>query len=230
MNTRISHSTRVRPSGATSHDRGNRARRARHLHRGRRRSGCGCRVGAGAGPCARREAAAARSGPDRRLVRGEVGVSMMTRVRGISNAKAVRELGWQPRYPSYRESFRAGMPDLTAPGCPHGCRGVISDASPIGIRKSRMRAGARRGRSGDGCRNALELVGGSRTATRRPPPRRLGQAGRGDPGAGDAHAVSGAEIGRNCRERLMSTSSRATARTLGRRAWRPALARGHRSR
>jgi hypothetical protein len=97
------------------------------------------------------------------LVRGEVGVSMMTRVRGISNAKAVRELGWQPRYPSYRESSRAGMPDLTAPGCPHGCRGVISDASPIGIRKSRMRAGARRGRSDDGCRNALELVGGSRT-------------------------------------------------------------------
>jgi nucleoside-diphosphate-sugar epimerase len=50
-----------------------------------------------------------------RLVRGEVGVSLMTGVRGISNAKAVRELGWQPRYPSYRESFRAGLPELPLP-------------------------------------------------------------------------------------------------------------------
>jgi hypothetical protein len=48
------------------------------------------------------------------VVRGEVGVSLMTRVRGIANGKPKRELGWQPRYPSYRESFRAGMPELPA--------------------------------------------------------------------------------------------------------------------
>jgi 2-alkyl-3-oxoalkanoate reductase len=40
-----------------------------------------------------------------RLVVGEQGVSMMTEVRGASNAKAKRELGWQPRYPSWRHGF-----------------------------------------------------------------------------------------------------------------------------
>jgi len=40
-----------------------------------------------------------------RIAAGEVGVSMMTRVRGSSNAKAKRELGWQPRWPSWREGF-----------------------------------------------------------------------------------------------------------------------------
>jgi nucleoside-diphosphate-sugar epimerase len=36
---------------------------------------------------------------------GEVGVVMMTEIRGASNAKAKRELGWQPRHPSWREGF-----------------------------------------------------------------------------------------------------------------------------
>ena len=40
---------------------------------------------------------------------GEHGVSLMTRVRGSSNAKAKRELGWQPAYPSWREGFRSGL-------------------------------------------------------------------------------------------------------------------------
>jgi nucleoside-diphosphate-sugar epimerase len=44
-----------------------------------------------------------------RLVAGEVPVSMMTQTRGISNAKAKRELGFSPRYPSYREGFRDGL-------------------------------------------------------------------------------------------------------------------------
>jgi nucleoside-diphosphate-sugar epimerase len=42
-----------------------------------------------------------------RLAVGEVGVSMMTRIRGASNAKAKRELGWAPRYPSFREGLLA---------------------------------------------------------------------------------------------------------------------------
>jgi nucleoside-diphosphate-sugar epimerase len=46
-----------------------------------------------------------------RLVAGEVVVSMMTQIRGISNAKAKRELGWSPRYPSYREGFATGLGD-----------------------------------------------------------------------------------------------------------------------
>jgi nucleoside-diphosphate-sugar epimerase len=41
-----------------------------------------------------------------RLVAGEMMVSMMTEGRGFSNAKAKRELGWEPRYPSWRQGFR----------------------------------------------------------------------------------------------------------------------------
>jgi 2-alkyl-3-oxoalkanoate reductase len=44
-----------------------------------------------------------------RLVAGEVGVVMMTEVRGASNAKAKRELGWELRYPSWRQGFREGL-------------------------------------------------------------------------------------------------------------------------
>jgi nucleoside-diphosphate-sugar epimerase len=41
-----------------------------------------------------------------RLVVGEALVHMMTRIKGSSNAKAKRVLGWQPRYPTWREGFR----------------------------------------------------------------------------------------------------------------------------
>jgi len=40
-----------------------------------------------------------------RLVAGEMAVGMMTEGRGFSNAKAKRELGWQLRYPSWRQGF-----------------------------------------------------------------------------------------------------------------------------
>src|SRR5258708_127011 len=46
-----------------------------------------------------------------RLAAGEVGVSMMTQIRGSSNAKAKRELGWQPAWPSWREGFSRGLDD-----------------------------------------------------------------------------------------------------------------------
>ncbi|HEX8006011.1 MAG TPA: NAD(P)-dependent oxidoreductase [Trebonia sp.] len=51
-----------------------------------------------------------------RLAAGEVGVSMMTRIRGTSNAKAKAQLGWAPRYPTYREGFRTGLGDVPVPG------------------------------------------------------------------------------------------------------------------
>jgi nucleoside-diphosphate-sugar epimerase len=41
-----------------------------------------------------------------RLVAGEMVVGMMTEGRGFSNAKAKRELGWQLRYPSWRQGFK----------------------------------------------------------------------------------------------------------------------------
>ena len=40
-----------------------------------------------------------------RLVAGEVGAVMMTEVRGASNEKAKRELGWRPRHASWRQGF-----------------------------------------------------------------------------------------------------------------------------
>jgi nucleoside-diphosphate-sugar epimerase len=42
-----------------------------------------------------------------RLAIGEGGVSMMTEIRGASNAKAKREFGWHLRYPSWRQGFEA---------------------------------------------------------------------------------------------------------------------------
>jgi nucleoside-diphosphate-sugar epimerase len=41
-----------------------------------------------------------------RLVAGDMVVVMMTEGRGFSNAKARRELGWEPRYPSWRQGFK----------------------------------------------------------------------------------------------------------------------------
>jgi nucleoside-diphosphate-sugar epimerase len=44
-----------------------------------------------------------------RLLAGEVATAMMTDVRGASNEKAKRELGWQLRYPSWRQGFAQGL-------------------------------------------------------------------------------------------------------------------------
>ncbi|WP_112243891.1 NAD-dependent epimerase/dehydratase family protein [Kribbella monticola] len=41
-----------------------------------------------------------------RLLAGDQAVHMMTQGRAFSNAKAKRELGWQPRYPSWRVGFK----------------------------------------------------------------------------------------------------------------------------
>jgi nucleoside-diphosphate-sugar epimerase len=40
-----------------------------------------------------------------RMVAGEVAAVYMTEIRGASNAKAKRELGWQPQHPSWRQGF-----------------------------------------------------------------------------------------------------------------------------
>jgi nucleoside-diphosphate-sugar epimerase len=45
-----------------------------------------------------------------RLFAGEAVVMMGIESRGASNAKAKRELGWEPRYPSWRDSFAAAYP------------------------------------------------------------------------------------------------------------------------
>jgi nucleoside-diphosphate-sugar epimerase len=44
-----------------------------------------------------------------RLAGGTAGLSMMTQVRGSSNAKAKRELGWRLVWPSWRQGFAEGL-------------------------------------------------------------------------------------------------------------------------
>jgi 2-alkyl-3-oxoalkanoate reductase len=44
-----------------------------------------------------------------RLLAGEAATVMMTEIRGASNAKAKRELGWTLRYPSWRVGFVKGL-------------------------------------------------------------------------------------------------------------------------
>jgi nucleoside-diphosphate-sugar epimerase len=44
-----------------------------------------------------------------RLLAGEAATVMMTEARGASNEKAKRELGWQPRYASWRQGFAQGL-------------------------------------------------------------------------------------------------------------------------
>jgi nucleoside-diphosphate-sugar epimerase len=57
-----------------------------------------------------------------RLLAGDVAVTMMTEGRGSSNAKAKRELGWRPIWPSWRDGFRQGLdtpvpaPRIEGPG------------------------------------------------------------------------------------------------------------------
>ena len=44
-----------------------------------------------------------------RLLAGEAATAMMTEAKGASNEKAKRELGWQLRYPSWRQGFAQGL-------------------------------------------------------------------------------------------------------------------------
>jgi nucleoside-diphosphate-sugar epimerase len=46
-----------------------------------------------------------------RPLAGDVAVIMMTEGRAFSNAKAKRELGWELRFPSWRQGFREGLGD-----------------------------------------------------------------------------------------------------------------------
>jgi nucleoside-diphosphate-sugar epimerase len=48
-----------------------------------------------------------------RMLTGEGGVVMMTDARGASNAKAKRELGWNPAHPSWRQGFAEASKENT---------------------------------------------------------------------------------------------------------------------
>jgi 2-alkyl-3-oxoalkanoate reductase len=66
-----------------------------------------------------------------RLAIGEVGISMMTKIKGASNAKAKRELDWTLRYGSWRDGFRHGLGDMPIPTqstpSPHAARLGLRD-------------------------------------------------------------------------------------------------------
>jgi len=51
-----------------------------------------------------------------RLIAGEAVVSMMTEVRGVSSAKAKRELGWTLRFPTWRRGFAESSARLSSDG------------------------------------------------------------------------------------------------------------------
>jgi nucleoside-diphosphate-sugar epimerase len=51
-----------------------------------------------------------------RLFAGEVGVVMMTEIRGATNAKAKRELQWRPAHPTWRHGFATASPPATVTG------------------------------------------------------------------------------------------------------------------
>ena len=44
-----------------------------------------------------------------RLLAGSYGVALMTQAQGASNALVKRELGWSPRYASWREGFKVAL-------------------------------------------------------------------------------------------------------------------------
>jgi hypothetical protein len=44
-----------------------------------------------------------------RLVAGPFAAAFATELRGASNAKAKRELAWQPLYASWRQGFREAL-------------------------------------------------------------------------------------------------------------------------
>jgi 2-alkyl-3-oxoalkanoate reductase len=48
-----------------------------------------------------------------RLAAGKQAVELATKLRGVSNAKAKRELGWEPQYPTWRAGFAAAGSDGT---------------------------------------------------------------------------------------------------------------------
>ncbi|GMA91605.1 hypothetical protein GCM10025869_21340 [Homoserinibacter gongjuensis] len=61
------------------------------------------------GVAARREAALRVPAWVLRMAGGGFVVWMMTEGRAFSNAKAKRELGWQPAFASWRDGFATGL-------------------------------------------------------------------------------------------------------------------------
>ena len=66
-----------------------------------------------------------------RLLGGEAVASTFTRIRGAANDKAERELGWTPRYASWREGFR----EVLAPQPPPASQAAVLPRLLGGMRR-----------------------------------------------------------------------------------------------
>jgi 2-alkyl-3-oxoalkanoate reductase len=65
-----------------------------------------------------------------RLLAGEAVVMMETEARGAANAKAKRELGWELRYPSWRQGFFAAYASVALPAPPRPAAGARASDWP----------------------------------------------------------------------------------------------------
>ena len=145
-----------------------------------------------------------------RLLAGEMAVGMMTEGRGFSNAKAKRELGWELRYPSWRQGFKQKSwhdPE-------RGVRGAAAAAVRDRLPDPRQR-GRGRGR-GPGDLAALRGLADPAHVDQGLP------LGRGHPGL-DRRAALGArptgDLRRAVVPRAVARPTRTRTRS-GRRSWR----------
>ncbi len=77
-----------------------------------------------------------------RLLGGPMATMMMEESRGASNAKAKRELGWQPYFSSWRQGFREGLtkvPEAAVPAKGYVVR-AMSEAETAELEQLRSRA------------------------------------------------------------------------------------------
>ena len=147
-----------------------------------------------------------------RLLAGEAAAVMMTEVRGASNAKAKRELGWQPRYPSWRQGFAEGLgvSDGRARSCSRSCgRAAFAIAY-------RMLGSVERGRGRGAGGAAAPPPARSRAGERIESPRAY-LVDRGHP-AGDRRAALGAGAARDLRRRVAAGAARRPTTRTTRRA------------
>ena len=102
-----------------------------------------------------------------RLLAGDVAVTMMTEGRGSSNAKAKRELGWQPIWPSWRDGFRRGL-DTPVP-LPRARRPAAAGRrSDRRVTPTRCQGRCRRGLCRPSPAAVLDRVSDARRASARP--------------------------------------------------------------
>ena len=66
-----------------------------------------------------------------RLFAGKANVVLATEARGASNAKAKRELGWTPRYPSWRQGFAAAYSAVSVIDRPERRRAARTSSSRV---------------------------------------------------------------------------------------------------